>query len=104
MSVLPKSAATIAEILLENGYSTAAFGKWHLTPEWEQSPQVGPFDHWPMGMRFQHFYGFIDADRDGGKPGSGGRVTLSVDGHPIFSFLVHFLAAGRSSISMDGSE
>jgi arylsulfatase len=28
----PRSAATIAQILQGNGYSTAAFGKWHQTP------------------------------------------------------------------------
>ena len=31
-SHLPRSAATIARVLQGNGYSTAAFGKWHLTP------------------------------------------------------------------------
>jgi len=31
-TLLPKSSATIAEVLKENGYSTAAFGKWHNTP------------------------------------------------------------------------
>ncbi|HKM52076.1 MAG TPA: sulfatase-like hydrolase/transferase, partial [Isosphaeraceae bacterium] len=29
----PKSAASIARILQGKGYSTAAFGKWHLTPD-----------------------------------------------------------------------
>jgi arylsulfatase len=38
--MLPKSAATLAEILRQNGYGTAAFGKWHLAPEWESSPAV----------------------------------------------------------------
>jgi hypothetical protein len=28
----PRSAASIARILQGNGYATAAFGKWHLTP------------------------------------------------------------------------
>jgi arylsulfatase A-like enzyme len=66
-TVIPKSAATIAKILEENGYSTAAFGKWHLTPEWEQS-EAGPFDHWPTGMGFQYFYGFLNADTDQWAP------------------------------------
>ena len=60
-TVIPKSAGSVAEILKQNGYSTAAFGKWHLIPEWEES-QAGPFDHWPTGMGFQHYYGFLGAD------------------------------------------
>src|SRR6185437_9420857 len=57
-TVWPKSAASIAEVLKDNGYSTAAFGKWHNTPVWEVSP-AGPFDRWPTGMGFQYFYGFM---------------------------------------------
>ncbi len=53
-----KNAASIAEILRLNGYSTAAFGKWHNTPLWEVSP-AGPFDRWPTSRGFEHFYGFI---------------------------------------------
>lgn len=55
--IWPKSAASIAEVLKENGYSTAAIGKWHDTPFSEVSP-VGPFDHWPTGLGFEYFYGF----------------------------------------------
>jgi len=47
-TVIPRSAATIAEVLRLNGYNTAMFGKNHLTPMWETSP-AGPFDHWPTG-------------------------------------------------------
>ncbi|ARR52576.1 arylsulfatase [Rhizorhabdus wittichii DC-6] len=62
-SVIPKSAGTVAEVLRQNGYQTAAIGKWHLVPEWEES-QVGPFDRWPTHMGFQYYYGFIGADTD----------------------------------------
>jgi arylsulfatase len=54
----PKSAASIARILQDNGYSTAAFGKWHLTPD-DQQGAAGPFDRWPCGLGFDHFYGFL---------------------------------------------
>ena len=54
----PKSAASIARILKGNGYSTAAFGKWHLTPD-DQQGAAGPFDRWPCGLGFDHFYGFL---------------------------------------------
>jgi arylsulfatase len=59
-SVWPKSAASIAEVLKDNGYSTAAFGKWHNTPTWEVGP-AGPFDRWPTGLGFEYFYGFMAA-------------------------------------------
>ena len=42
----------------DNGYSTAAFGKWHLTPDGQQGP-AGPFDRWPTGWGFDYFYGFL---------------------------------------------
>ncbi|QGM46415.1 arylsulfatase [Methylocystis heyeri] len=54
----PKSAASLARVLRDNGYSTAAFGKWHNTPYDEISP-VGPFDRWPTGLGFEYFYGFL---------------------------------------------
>lgn len=51
-----KNAASIAEILKYNGYSTGAFGKWHSTPLEDVSP-VGPFDRWPTGRGFEYFFG-----------------------------------------------
>jgi arylsulfatase A-like enzyme len=54
----PNSMAPLAEILRLNGYSTAQFGKCHEVPVWEASP-VGPFDRWPTGSGFEHFYGFV---------------------------------------------
>lgn len=58
-----KDTATIAQILREAGYSTAAFGKWHQVADWENSI-VGPFDHWPTGEGFEKFYGFIGGETD----------------------------------------
>jgi len=55
--MLPKSTATIGQILRDNGYNTAWFGKNHNTPDWETSVS-GPFDRWPTGMGFEYFYGF----------------------------------------------
>lgn len=57
----PKSAASIAQILQGNGYSTAAIGKWHLTPDDQQGP-AGPFDRWPSGLGFDYFYGFLGGE------------------------------------------
>lgn len=57
-SMRPNTAAPLAEILRLNGYSTAQFGKCHEVPQFETSP-LGPFDRWPTGSGFEHFYGFI---------------------------------------------
>lgn len=59
--VLPNDCVTIGQILRANGYSTAAYGKWHQTPPWETSPS-GPFDRWPTSEGFDEFYGFIGGD------------------------------------------
>jgi arylsulfatase len=53
----PREAACVAEILRANQYSTAAFGKWHNTPDHELGA-CGPFDRWPSGKGFDYFYGF----------------------------------------------
>ncbi|MDD3798464.1 MAG: arylsulfatase [Novosphingobium sp.] len=57
-TMIPKSAATVAEILKQNGYNTAMFGKHHNVPMWEATA-AGPFDRWPTGLGFEYFYGFI---------------------------------------------
>ena len=66
-SVIPKEAASVAEILKQSGYSTAAFGKWHLTPMWEQT-LAGPFDRWPTGLGFERFYGILNAEASQWEP------------------------------------
>lgn len=60
-NVLPRSAATIAEVLRQNGYATAMFGKHHNAPEHHVSP-AGPFDLWPTSLGFEYFYGFMAAE------------------------------------------
>jgi arylsulfatase len=40
---IPKSVATIAETLKQNGYNTFAIGKWHLAP-YTAYTAAGPFD------------------------------------------------------------
>ncbi len=66
-SVIPKDAATLPALLRSGGYSTAMFGKSHITPEWEASAS-GPFDRWPTGLGFDYFYGFLGADSSGFEP------------------------------------
>ena len=62
-----KDAVSVAEILRRAGYNTAAFGKWHQTPDSETSPN-GPFDRWPTGQGFERFYGFIGGETDQFEP------------------------------------
>jgi len=65
--VRPKSVAPLAEMLRLNGYNTAAFGKWHLTPLWETSVS-GPFDSWPTNSGFEKFYGFLGGETNHWAP------------------------------------
>ena len=67
-SVRPKDKAPIAETLRLNGYSTAQFGKCHEVPAWQVTP-MGPFDQWPTGSGFEHFYGFVGGEANQYYPG-----------------------------------
>lgn len=67
-SIRPKNKAPIAETLRLNGYSTGQFGKCHEVPVWEVSA-AGPFDHWPTGSGFEHFYGFVGGEANQYYPG-----------------------------------
>ena len=67
-SLIPRSAATVAEILRLNGYNTAMFGKHHNVPQSREDHTAGPFEHWPTGLGFQHFFGFLGGDTDQWNP------------------------------------
>jgi len=64
---IPFEKATIAEILKENGYNTFAVGKWHVTPAADVTP-AGPFNRWPTGRGFEHYWGFLDGSTDQWHP------------------------------------
>lgn len=66
-TTLRRNAALIPAVLRRNGYRTAAFGKWHLTPYREWTP-AGPFDHYPTHLGFDYFYGFIQSDTNEWEP------------------------------------
>lgn len=72
--IRPKSITTLAEILRQNGFSTAAFGKYHETPPWEVSPS-GPMERWPTGSGFDKFYGFIGGETNQWAPAIFDGVT-----------------------------
>ena len=64
---IPKSTATVAQVLSYYGYNTAAFGKWHNTPVTDLTP-LGPFDRYPTGLGFDYFYGFIAGETSQYEP------------------------------------
>jgi arylsulfatase len=69
-------AATVAEVLRDEGYATFCAGKWHLAPM-EQCSAAGPFDQWPLARGFDRFYGFLEGETDQFHP------DLVCDNHPI---------------------
>ncbi len=66
-STRPNSTTPLPEILRQNGYNTAQFGKCHEVPVWESGP-TGPFDHWPAFSGFERFYGFIGGETNQWTP------------------------------------
>jgi arylsulfatase A-like enzyme len=64
---IPKSSATMAEVLKAYGYNTGAWGKWHNTPE-ELITSKGPFEYWPTGYGFEYFYGFLAGEASQYEP------------------------------------
>jgi arylsulfatase A-like enzyme len=64
---IPNTTAPVAEMLRLNGYSTAAFGKWHETAAWEASIS-GPLDRWPTQQGFDKFYGFLGGETNQWAP------------------------------------
>jgi arylsulfatase A-like enzyme len=69
-------AATMAEVLRDEGYSTFALGKWHLCPM-DEASAAGPYDAWPLQRGFDRYYGFLDGETDQFAP------DLCYDNHRI---------------------
>jgi hypothetical protein len=59
--IIPKTSATIAEVLHHYGYKSAAFGKWHNTPA-NQTTTMGPY---VLGLRPSPRPNGIHTDRAG---------------------------------------
>lgn len=57
------AAATIAQILQSNGYSTYGVGKWHLVPASDMHAS-SPRTHWPLQKGFDRWYGFLSGWTD----------------------------------------
>ncbi|HSE60567.1 MAG TPA: arylsulfatase [Nitrospiraceae bacterium] len=84
--VRPTNITTLAEILRQNGYSTAAFGKYHETAPWEVSVS-GPYDRWPTRSGFDKFYGFIGGETNQWAPAIyDGMVRIEHERSPGYHF------------------
>jgi arylsulfatase A-like enzyme len=73
---VPFENAMISEVLVEQGWSTFALGKWHLTPE-EEENMASTKVRWPLGRGFERYYGFLGGETDQWYP------DLVYDNHPV---------------------
>lgn len=73
---IPPQCATLAEVLVDQGFSTAMVGKWHLCAEDEMNLASGR-RNWPVGRGFERFYGFLGAETSQWYP------DLVHDNHPV---------------------
>jgi arylsulfatase len=95
---IPDSTAPLAEMLRLNGYSTAAFGKWHETASWEISVS-GPFDRWPTRQGFDKFYGFFGGETNQWAPLLYDGVTLvELPNDPNYHFMNDMTEKARAWI------
>jgi arylsulfatase A-like enzyme len=84
---IPNDVAPVAEMLRLNGYSTAAFGKWHETAAWEASLS-GPFDRWPTRQGFDKFYGFLGGETNHWAPFIyDGTTRVEIPEDPTYHFM-----------------
>jgi len=65
--VRPQTITPLPEVLRQNGYNTAQFGKSHEVPPWEISNN-GPQDRWPAHSGFEKFYGFLGGETNQWSP------------------------------------
>ena len=73
---IPFETATVAEVLVEQGYNTYMLGKWHLCPEDEMN-LASTKRNWPVGRGFERFYGFLGGETSQWHP------DLVYDNHPV---------------------
>ncbi len=73
---IPFETATIAEVLVEQGFNTYMLGKWHLCPEDEMN-LASTKRNWPTGRGFERYYGFLGGETSQWNP------DLIYDNHPV---------------------
>jgi arylsulfatase len=103
---LSKAAATMPEMLKEQGYNTYCAGKWHLAPS-DTINAAGPYDQWPLGRGFERYYGFLESHTSQWYPDLvAGNTRISPpatpeEGYHLSSDLVNrsiqFISDGKSN-------
>ena len=84
---IPQNVTPVAEMLRLNGYSTAAFGKWHELAAWEASVS-GALDRWPTHQGFDKFYGFLGGETNQWAPYIyDGTTPVDLPDDPEYHFL-----------------
>ncbi len=73
---IPFECATLAEVLVEQGYNTYMLGKWHLCPQ-EEMHLASNKRNWPDGRGFERYYGFLGGETNQYYP------ALVYDNHPV---------------------
>ncbi len=67
MAGFPPRPEPSQRFFAQNGYNTFAVGKYGVTPD-EEATDAGPFDRWPTGKGFDHFFGFLGSQTDQYQP------------------------------------
>ncbi|MGH2458815.1 MAG: arylsulfatase, partial [Chloroflexota bacterium] len=75
-ALIPRANGFLSQMLVPEGYSAFAVGKWHLCPTTETSA-AGSRDQWPLGRGFERFYGFLGGETNQWVP------DLVDDNHPV---------------------
>jgi arylsulfatase len=85
-AIRPQTITPMAEVLRQNGYSTAQFGKCHEVPTWQIS-EAGPQDQWPIRSGFEKFYGFFGGETNQWTPEIYDGVTkIEIPEDPDYHF------------------
>jgi len=100
------AAATIAQILQAEGYSTYGVGKWHLTPHVDMGAS-SPRTDWPLQKGFDRYYGFLSGWVDQYHPSLiEDNHSIVTPDHPGYHFTedivdraIDYLREGQTSVS-----
>ncbi len=87
-AIRPQTITPMPEVLRQNGYNTAQFGKCHEVPPWQISVS-GPQNQWPSHSGFEKFYGFLGGETNQWAPLIYDGVTqVEVPRDPDYHFTV----------------